>query len=317
MSRDRIVWLAVLVAVVAAATLFAINVGVAGTRARQESDTLEKAAASGPPLYVGLRRSSYGLRAKNADDAWWAARAKEYAANFPGATPMVLEIISGYQDDGSTNLEFARPEADKGPAEHMKFAPGGIDHDRALSVYDRESVRSILQLESGNSDVGRCFEIAWARFKSHPSIAGFAIDAEWYFTKGSPENAGKPIDDADAKKWMEQVLGYNKDFVLVLKHWDATHMPKTYRHPNLWMLSDSQDFKTRAEWLKDLAGWATAFKGSTAGFQFGYPKDRPWWSKETAPAPVTLGRLLLEKAPSSRCLLWVDFTAEQVEFKAR
>jgi hypothetical protein len=30
------------------------------------------------PSYVGLRRSSYGLRAKNGDDKWWVERAKEH-----------------------------------------------------------------------------------------------------------------------------------------------------------------------------------------------------------------------------------------------
>jgi hypothetical protein len=305
MPRSRRILAVLAVLVLATGGMIVADLLAAGAAAEKKST----------PLYVGLRRSSYGGK-KGTDDAWWATRAKDYAANFPGATPLVLEIISGYQDDGSTNLEFSRPESYKGPTDHMKFADGGMDHERALSVYDREGVRTILQLESGSADVGRCFEAAWMKFKSHPSVAGFAIDAEWYFTKESADKTGRPVADADAQKWMEQVLGYNKDFVLVLKHWDAKHMPKTYRHPNLWLLSDSQDFKTRQEWLKDLEGWGATFKGSTPGFQFGYPKDKPWWSKEAAP-PMDLGRTLLEKVPACRCLLWVDFTADKVEFKGK
>ena len=60
------------------------------------------AAASPVKFNVGLRRSSYGLRGKNGDDAWWAERAKENAAAFPGAQPVLIEIVSGHRDDGST-----------------------------------------------------------------------------------------------------------------------------------------------------------------------------------------------------------------------
>src|SRR4051794_24164697 len=61
------------------------------------------------PFYVGVRRSSYGLRRQNTNDAWWAACAKTYAAQFPGAQPMILHILSNYQDDGTTQIEFKKP----------------------------------------------------------------------------------------------------------------------------------------------------------------------------------------------------------------
>ena len=51
-------------------------------------------------LHVGLRRSSYGQ--KNGSHAWWAKRAKQFAAQFPVATPVIIEIVSGYQNNGST-----------------------------------------------------------------------------------------------------------------------------------------------------------------------------------------------------------------------
>src|SRR5690349_5074546 len=66
------------------------------------------------PRFVGLRRRSYGLRKQNADDAWWSSRAKQFAANFPGAQPLILQIVSNYQDDGSTEIEFPRPASFQG-----------------------------------------------------------------------------------------------------------------------------------------------------------------------------------------------------------
>lgn len=302
-----------LTALALAAVVMAANLACT-PHAAQSSPAVESKAAA--PIYVGLRRSSYGLSKQNADHAWWADRAKQYAANFTGAQPVILEIVSTYHESGATELEFARPADFKGPADKMLFGAGKVDHEKALAEYDRKGVKTILQLESGEADVARCFEIAWMKFKAHPCIIGFAIDAEWYFTAKSRDKSGLPVPDAEAKKWMEEVLAWNPRFILVLKHWDPKHMPPTYRHPNLWMLSDSQDFKSQAEWQADLAGWANAFKGSTVGYQFGYPKDRPWWSKNTQP-PVDMGRKLLQTMPNCRCLLWVDFTADKVEFGAK
>ena len=269
--------------------------------------------AKAPPLLVGLRRSSYGLPAERTSHAWWADRAKQFATHFKDAQPAILEIVSTYQASGGTQLEFARPADDKGPTARMTFSGEGVDHEKALAEYDKKGVKALLQLEPGEADVARCFELAWTKFKGHPSVIGFAVDAEWYFTAKSRDKSGLQVPDAEAKKWMEEVLAWNPEFVLVLKHWDPRHMPPTYRHPHLWMLSDSQDFRSQREWQADLGGWSKAFKDSAVGFQFGYPKDRPWWSKSAQP-PVDLGQALLAASPNCRCLLWVDFTADKVEF---
>ena len=266
-------------------------------------------------LHVGLRRSSYGLRAKNGDHAWWADRAKAFAANFAGAKPTVIEIVSTYQErDGSTEFEFEREIAGNPPAAGTSFSPGGLDHEKALAEYDAKGVQALLQFEPGSADVTACIDAAWRKFGGHACVIGFGVDAEWFHTKASAKKEGRPITDAEAKAWMEKVLALNPRWVLFLKHWDASHMPPTYRHPQLIFISDSQDFKSRAELMDDFKGWAKALKGATSGYQFGYPKDRPWWSKMKSPA-VELANGIRAEIPSSRWLFWVDFTADQIDFR--
>ncbi len=114
---------------------------------------------------------------------------------------------------------------------------------------------------------------------------------------------------------MEQVLSFNTNYVLALKHFEAKKLPPTYRHPNLWLLTDSQEFASQDDWLADMRDWATVFKGAPIGSQYGYPKDQKWWSKASQP-PVNFGKLLLKELPNYRMLLWVDFTADRVHFKA-
>jgi hypothetical protein len=266
------------------------------------------------PLYVGLRRSNYGLRKQNGGDAWWLSRAKTFANNFPGAQPLILQIVSNYQDDGSTEIEFKRPESYLGTTTNMTFRRGNkLNHERALTACDARGVKVILQFEPGSADVAACFELAHAAFGHHPCVIGLAIDAEWFRTKESKDQTGLPIPDADAQRWMEQVLRFNPSWLLVLKHFEAKHLPSKYRHPNLWLLTDSQEFASQTEWMTDMRDWGAAFKGSPLGAQYGYPKDQKWWAKTALP-PVDLGRTLLRELPVYRMLLWVDFSANRVEF---
>ena len=201
------------------------------------------AAPASAPLFVGLRRSSYGLRKQNGDDAWWVSRAVRFATNFPGAQPLILQIVSGYQDDGSTEIEFRKPEGYQGSTANMTFRRGSkLNHEQALAAYDAHGVKALLQFEPGNADVAACFELAHQAFQHHPCVIGMAIDAEWFRTKESKDQTGLPIPDAEARRWMEQVLRFNPNWLLVLKHFEAKHLPATYRHPNLWLLTDSQEF---------------------------------------------------------------------------
>src|SRR5436190_8356778 len=136
------------------------------------------------PLFVGLRRSSYGLRKFNTNDLWWADRAKQFASNFPGSQPLILHILSNYQDDGTTQIEFKKPETYHGSTTNMSFLPRGkLNHERALTTYDQQGVKAILQFEPGSADVGDCFELAHAAFGHHPCVIGLAIDGEWFRTK--------------------------------------------------------------------------------------------------------------------------------------
>lgn len=266
------------------------------------------------PLFVGLRRSSYGLRKQNGDDAWWVSRAVQFAANFPGAQPLILQIVSNYQDDGSTEIEFQKPADYHGSTANMTFRRGNkLNHERALAAYDAQGVKAIIQFEPGNADVTACFDLARVAFGHHPCVVGLAIDAEWFRTKESKDQTGLPISDADAQRWLEQVLRFNPAWLLVLKHFEPKHLPPKYRHPHLWLLTDSQDFAGQTEWMTDMRDWADAFKGSPIGAQFGYPKDQKWWGKTALP-PVELGWALMHQLPDYRMILWVDFTANRVDF---
>jgi len=269
--------------------------------------------AEDSPLHVGLRRSSYGLRAKNAGHAWWAEQTKRFAAHFPGSVPTIIEVVSTHQDDGTTRFGFTLPDNETGPVTDMRFARGRLDHEKALAEYDRQGVKAILQVEPGSADMVRCLQLVHRQFGTHPCVIGLGLDAEWFFTKQSPKKEGRPITDEEAKAWLEATVALNPKYTLFLKHFSWKHMPPKYRHPQLWFLDDSQQFHSADQFLNDFKGWAKHFPDSTVGYQFGYKADRAWCSNLSDP-PQTLGMRLRASIPKTGYLFRVDFTADQVNF---
>jgi hypothetical protein len=293
---------------------FSLILAVLGLLIAEFSTSVHAETNPQNPFYVGLRRSSYGLRKQNADDAWWATRAKQFAGQFPGAQPLVLQILSNYQDDGTTEIEFLKPANYSGSTSNMAFRRGNkLVHERALATYDAQGVKAILQFEPGSANVEDCFALAQATFGKHPCVIGMAIDGEWFRTSEAADKEGLQMPDREAERWMKQVLSFNTNYLLVLKHFDTKKLPPTYRHPNLWLLTDSQEFAGKAEWMADMRAWSARFKGAPLGSQFGYPKDQKWW-KTSAQPPLDLGKSLVKEQPDFRMLLWVDFTADRVSF---
>jgi len=242
------------------------------------------------------------LKAKNADHLWWAEKAKEFSEDIRGKEaflPAITEIVSVYLDDGTCRMGFKKPDKFCGDTRNISFAPRNpLDHEEALTVYDQKDVKAILQVEPGNADVLTCLDLANAAFGHHPCVIGYGIDAEWYFTKESKDKTGLPLRDKDVQRWAERVISFKPSYTLFLKHWDPSHMPPTFRHPNVWFFSDSQDFKSLDQMMRDFRNWGKRYKDGIVGFQFGYPKDRRWWRTMGQPTR-DISQTILKNIPNA------------------
>jgi hypothetical protein len=245
---------------------------------------------------------------------WWIRWAKSFAASVPAAGPVVptiIQVVSVYQEDGSTRFQLTKPENYHGPTYRMDFKPGPLDHERALTAYDRYGVSAIIQLEPGDANVLACLGVAQKAFGHHPCVIGYGLDAEWYRTKESYDKAGIPLSDDEVRQWVWKVRSCNPDHTFFIKHWRPSHLPPTYRHPNLWFLSDSQDFPSLGKFMEDFRYWQHACRHHTVGYQYGYESDRQWWSRLSRPT-VEISLIILNDIPGTRFLFWVDFTANSV-----
>lgn len=268
---------------------------------------------------AGLRSSPYGARQPFPSVEYWLGAARNMASRFKRSTPALVWIVSTMERDLSrkdarvytsrTRLTFPAP-AGTGPEQfaHMVFAEEDAN-EAYLQAFDLAGFKVWLQVEPAMADIPTLIDLIMERYGHHSCVIGFGVDVEWH-RWSEQDNEGQAVSDDQARLWVEHLRRRNPSYLLFLKHWEMTKLPPTYRQ-GLVFIDDSQIFKSLEEMVLEFARWGRWFYPSPVGFQFGYPSDRPWWSRLTDP-PAEIGLAILRAAPNTSDLYWVDFTMKEI-----
>lgn len=259
------------------------------------------AQAPAPRLAAGFRYSVYGPD-YNPGPAYWAGVGRQMASRFPGSIPGTVWIVGRLKGQG---CELSFPGRSHDPL--IQFTETD-QNEETLTLFDREGFETWLQIEPGNAPVEELIHLMLRRYGHHPSVIGVGVDVEWYRSVDEPE--GQAVTDAEAAAWLAAARSHKPGYRLFLKHWEQAKMPPRLRE-GITFIDDSQILPSLDAMVDEFAGWARAFAPAPVGFQFGYESDRPWWRKLKDPA-AEIGRRILEKAPNTAGLYWVDFTALEV-----
>lgn len=259
------------------------------------------AAAPEGRLAAGFRYSVYGPD-YNPGPAYWSGVGRQMASRFPGSVPGAVWIVGRLKGQG---CELSFP----GRSENALVQFTTEDqNEETLALFDREGFETWLQVEPGNAPVEELIHLMLRRYGHHPSVIGVGVDVEWYRSVDEPD--GQAVSDAEAKAWLAAARSHKPSYRLFLKHWEAEKMPPTARE-GITFIDDSQILPSLEAMVDEFAAWARTFAPAPVGFQIGYESDRPWWRKLQDP-PAEIGRRILEKAPNTRGVYWVDFTALEV-----
>lgn len=273
-----------------------------GCALKTDAPTSTPAPSPGPDLGAGFRFSTYGPP-HNPGPAYWAAVGQKMAGKFPGAHPEAIWIVGNFMGQGMTYLSFHAETDDP------FITSGYVDmNEAALTLFDEKGYKVWLQVEPGDADMLTLIPLVLNQYKRHPSVTGFGVDVEWYRSDGSPE--GTPVTDADARAWVEAIRAVNPEYRLFLKHWEPDYLPSTERDGIVFM-DDSQQFASFDAMKAEFAAWGQHFAPAPVGFQYGYPADRTWWGELQDP-PGEIGQAILDAAPNTESLFWVDFTVLDV-----
>ncbi len=257
-------------------------------------------------LRAGLRASNYGL-SPWPTAAWWVSSIQSMAGRFPGSIGSSILVV--VEIDGMTGpgcwAHFPNPDGGIYPG--VRFDPAD-QFEPLLTAFDASGIKAWLQVESSGCDMAMLIDLVMGHYGSHPSVVGFGVDDEWYLNKSY--QVGKPITDAEAQAWVQQVRSFNPNFKVFLKHWLEAQMPPVYRD-GLVFINDSQGFRSLSAMVTDFAAWGQHFAPAPVGFQYGYLRDKKWWSRLANP-PGDIGRAILNQTPNTTDLYWVDFSAYDI-----
>jgi len=250
-----------------------------------------------PVVGAGFRYSAYGPD-WDPGPAYWLRVGQEMAARFPGAVGETVWIVGRLKGDGAL-LNFPVDGVDP-----LILGSETDENEAALDLFDRHGFRVWLQVEPGHAPVEELINIVLDRYSRHPSVVGIGVDVEWFESTEQPE--GRAVTDAEARAWLAAAREHDPDYRLFLKHWEIGKMPPTARE-GLLFIDDSQILPSLEAMVDEFADWGRAFAPAPVGFQYGYPSDRPWWSKLDDP-PGDVGQAILDRVPNTEGLYWVDFT---------
>jgi len=232
---------------------------------------------------TGFRNSQYGGYAGQGhdqlDNSYWISVAQQMSANFPGSSQggvLIIGELDGQPGSAtSTLLQFPNPG---GSYPNVNFI--GTDQiEPVLDAYDQYGLKVYLQPESANADMIMLMDLIMNRYKHHPSVIGFGVDAEWYFEADYP-GYGRALTDAEVNLWANHVKTYNPNYKLMVKHWDYGQLSNA-RPNNILFLTDSEQLGSHSSAINEYVDWIDHFGGSPVGFQIGYPSDQNWWNQDS------------------------------------
>ncbi|HUU47515.1 MAG TPA: immunoglobulin-like domain-containing protein, partial [Nitrosopumilaceae archaeon] len=285
----------------------------AGNIPNEKSITISVESSTGTINQIaGWRSSQYGDYLSSghdqSDPAYWISVAQQMTAKFPGFTPggvLVIGEIDGAPGSAtSTSLPFPKPA---GSYPNVNF--GTVDKiEPLLDAYDSAGLKVYLQVESADADIPMLMNLIMNKYKHHPSVVGFGVDAEWYHEAQFP-GWGRPLTSSEVNAWATQVKTFDPDYDLLVKHWDTSYLSNA-RPNNVLFLTDSENIGSLSSTINEYVAWIDHFGTSEVGFQIGYPSDQSWWSNLNDPAAEIMNPVLVARPNANiGAIFWVDFSA--------
>ena len=235
---------------------------------------------------------------------YWISTGQRMAQKFSGASPAGIWIVSLYQDNGVTQMNFP---GNGSSYPYIQFI-GTDQNETYLSRFDSAGISIWLQVEPGAASMDTLITLVLGRYKQHACVKGFGVDVEWFYANTS--SGGRKVTDAEALAWETKVRSFDPSYSLFLKHYATSWMPPMYRGGILFV-DDSQQFPSLNSMVSEFKAWGNKFSQNNVAFQFGYKIDTTWW-KQFADPPLTIGSSLRSTVPNCTGLFWVDFTITTV-----
>ncbi|OUM60605.1 carbohydrate-binding module family 18 protein [Piromyces sp. E2] len=259
--------------------------------------------------YAGFRFSPSGVR-KSYNEIpngnKWIEYVNKMVKHFNGAKPIVVVVVSENSENTNTKFGFKKP-SDISDYKYINYSDDDLFED-ILTAFDNKKFNVWLQVEPGNNDLTTLANIVFKKYGHHSCVKGFGVDLEWWYR--GYDFKGKALSDLEAKRIVEYVRGFNENYTVLVKHWETSFMPPSYRD-HMIFIDDNQGFKDSLDKMtKRFGKWAKKFPNNPVMFQIGYKKDEGIWENK----PIEVAKAVAKVASEYNKqvgILWVDYTMKK------
>ncbi len=220
--------------------------------------------------YIGSTGSRYGINPFPSNSEWEKIILDIQNRTSNKTNKSILWPVTSY-NNGVVNCSFPNNELE----DNYSFAKFDFNEEY-FNYFDKNKIDVILLIEPGLPSVDNSIEIVLNHYSHHKSVVGICIDFEWSvneYNKGNKRNI---------EKWLFQLSDVNKNYLLVLKHWDLTEL-EYYLDDNLLYLQSLEGINNRKEMKYRFSNWYRKFYPNFVGVEVGLKKDHKIWEGLTNP----------------------------------
>ncbi|OUM62967.1 hypothetical protein PIROE2DRAFT_10595 [Piromyces sp. E2] len=177
-----------------------------------------------------------------------------------------------------------------------------------LNQCDKKGINVWLVVEPGNNKLTDLAKIVLDQYGNHKSVQGFGVDLEWW-NRNSNSN-GTKLSNAEAEKVVTYIQGRNRNYTLVVKHWDASFMPKNYTN-SIILVNTSQSFTSRNNMINIFNSWAKTFNNNKVMFEIGFKSDKTIWKND----PIGVAKSIVSSVSQYNKqigIIWTEFTMKDL-----
>lgn len=246
----------------------------------------------------GTTGSRYGIKPFPSKDKWVTILNNLTSDKRNKSDPTILWVVGSYSD---SNIKLNFPGKNN-RSYNILYSEIDLNRDY-LNHFDKNDIDVYLLIEPGNSNLSEVIRSIVRRYSEHKSVKGICVDLEWFrVDKDNPFGAKADINTI--KSILFHVKSVNKNYKLILKHWNIyniDHFPSS----DIMYLQSFEGIKSTEELTKRHQLWYRKFYPSSIGAEVGFDKDKSQW--ETIENPVVmLPNILNSTVPVESSFFWSE-----------
>ncbi|QEN05773.1 hypothetical protein EW093_14040 [Thiospirochaeta perfilievii] len=244
--------------------------------------------------YIGTTGARYGITPFPDSNKWYSylgdlnrdlGKKKNYSILWSVGTYRFNGIQMNFPGEGDDNLFYDE-----------------IDYNsKYLDFFSKKKVNTYLLIEVQSLEIDRAIKSTLEYYKKFSTVKGICIDFDFF--------SSELIEDEQIESWLKSIKEINKNFNLIIKHWDINRV-EAYKNDSVLYLQSLEDVNSLEEVKIRNLLWSKKYYPSAVGVEIGYI-DSNFWSEYSEPIKYIYNELN-SNSISNTSIFWSESSLKKI-----